>query len=347
MNASAFSELVKTPALLRNYSISELQELSQQYAYSPLIYSLIALKAHMEGDSDYEHYLNRAAIRVPDRKRLYHLIHANYEEQLTEIAENSISEQVAETEPELSEKAETSGVRETITEPVERNDNVFSEPEPELSAKTEPVQNEEAVTERMAQDDNIFSEQELLASADFEKVDDISGSEKEEKAAEEKPIELPGMEDVLQALKSLQEQAAPEVPKQEATEVKRTETESEPPPAAGGEHSFTEWLSLIKQGKNLSEPRPPVIEPDLTEEKFEFEREETSEEEKDIDAIIIGKQAKASLADDEELVTETLAKIYEMQGKTEKAVKAYQKLGLKYPEKSTYFADKIRELKNK
>lgn len=50
------------------------------------------------------------------------------------------------------------------------------------------------------------------------------------------------------------------------------------------------------------------------------------------------------------LMTETLANIYAEQGKYSKAIKAFNILRLKYPEKSGYFADqikKIEELKNK
>ena len=54
--------------------------------------------------------------------------------------------------------------------------------------------------------------------------------------------------------------------------------------------------------------------------------------------------AKKSVLDDNELVTETLAKIYADQGNYSKAIKAYDKLSLKYPEKSTYFAAQIKEL---
>ena len=51
-----------------------------------------------------------------------------------------------------------------------------------------------------------------------------------------------------------------------------------------------------------------------------------------------------SVAENDELVTETLAAIYFQQKNYEKAQKAYQKLSLKYPEKSVYFAARIKEI---
>ncbi|MCT4625030.1 MAG: hypothetical protein N4A46_15510 [Schleiferiaceae bacterium] len=59
-----------------------------------------------------------------------------------------------------------------------------------------------------------------------------------------------------------------------------------------------------------------------------------------------------NLADEEEednkqFITETLAEIYVKQGHYNKALEAYEILGLKYPEKSSLFADRIREIKRR
>ena len=57
--------------------------------------------------------------------------------------------------------------------------------------------------------------------------------------------------------------------------------------------------------------------------------------------------ASKAIKDVDSFETETLAKLMAMQGKSRKAINIYKKLSLKFPEKSTYFAARIEEIKSK
>ena len=57
-------------------------------------------------------------------------------------------------------------------------------------------------------------------------------------------------------------------------------------------------------------------------------------------------KADSSIQDNQEFISETLAQIYQRQGKINKAIEIYEKLSLKFPEKKRYFAQIIQDLKD-
>ncbi|MEQ9263199.1 MAG: hypothetical protein RLP14_08565 [Owenweeksia sp.] len=123
------------------------------------------------------------------------------------------------------------------------------------------------------------------------------------------------------------------------------------------EHSFSEWLKrLSKNDPADQDTTPPKAKPGDVGMGFE-EKVELFDTfvEKLPKLKQKGKTAEPPVArinmnqlqgsDDGALITETLAKVYIKQGHFDKAIKAYQILKLKYPEKSGFFADQILEIK--
>ncbi len=103
------------------------------------------------------------------------------------------------------------------------------------------------------------------------------------------------------------------------------------------ENSF----SLLKENDEIATPADSLIDRFLSSKTSSFRRnspDEISEE-----AISHKDVLEKSTAEDDELITETLADIYFKQKNYEKAIHAFEKLSLKYPEKSIYFASRIKE----
>ncbi|WP_088339593.1 hypothetical protein [Robiginitalea sediminis] len=114
-------------------------------------------------------------------------------------------------------------------------------------------------------------------------------------------------------------------------------------------HSFSEWLQLASFKKPAPPPAeaPVQTEPeaDPRKEKFELIDRFIAENPKIVpnpeqaEKVDIGASVQLNK---NELMTETLARVYLEQGKYKKAIQAYRILSLKYPEKSGFFADQIK-----
>ncbi len=163
-------------------------------------------------------------------------------------------------------------------------------------------------------------------------------------------------------------------PKKMASQEKVTES------ADSDLSSFTQWLKSLKQPEvnkpELIDPTPavspakdeiPIVAPKKAESEVtpEGEPQKTGippDEEQIRDAAKMKKANKKKKkkkkrkqqADDsdpiilsDEVYSETLAELLESQGHTTEAIAMYEKLRLKYPEKSRFFAAKIEKLHKK
>ena len=98
-----------------------------------------------------------------------------------------------------------------------------------------------------------------------------------------------------------------------------------------------------KQRKKKDEPTPKKLSRKELIDKFILENPTISRPKAEFYNPI--SVAQNSITDQENIVSETLAQIYEKQGYLDKAISIYEKLGLKYPEKSRYFAAQIERIK--
>ena len=100
-------------------------------------------------------------------------------------------------------------------------------------------------------------------------------------------------------------------------------------------YSFLDWFDIIDDNEPKVEKKLDLIDQFIKNSpKIEFSQEKKSDP-----GVIIEPKIK------DELITETLAKIYVAQKKFNKAIKAYEILSLKYPKKSSFFADQIIDIK--
>lgn len=114
-------------------------------------------------------------------------------------------------------------------------------------------------------------------------------------------------------------------------------------------HSFAEWLQLskpapIQRETTITAPANEELDKKYSLiDKFIEANPKIAPVKKDSPTPV---NASKTIAESPGLMTETLARVYLEQKKYTKAIQAYEILILKYPEKITFFADRILEIKN-
>ena len=119
-------------------------------------------------------------------------------------------------------------------------------------------------------------------------------------------------------------------------------------------YSFQEWLQLAKIKPIIREENTmasEISETDIEKQKKNELIDKFIEANPKIPPIKSNTSVSAfifepSKEDNSYLMTETLARVYLEQHKYQKAIQAYEILILKYPEKSSFFADRILDIKN-
>ncbi|SMO88164.1 tetratricopeptide repeat protein [Flavobacterium nitrogenifigens] len=236
--------------------------------------------------------------------------------------------------------------------------------------KTEPIVEQPILNSVEEDEDDSVIEEMIIPEFKMNSVErSILSSIKE---AETKAPEEP-KEEILEVLQSedKEEEEIQEENEEPIEEIIEEEEPNEPAKTAAEhleigkpldfslseKHSFQEWLQLsrtepIDRSNELSPEEQAKIEAAKEEErqkkaeiidKFIETNPKISPIKPGTSAPVV--QIEPPVEDNSYLMTETLARVYLEQKKYTKAIQAYEILILKYPEKITFFADRISDIK--
>ncbi len=313
--------LIKNPEKVSETQIEDLRVLSEKYPYSQ-VFSILYLKGlKNNGNFNFDDELTKHSFRITDRVQLYNLIEGTRfisEPETTTVEPQSLQESISENEPEQQEFSEEIPVINLEVEKAssEENGTIVKEEEPE-AIQEEPIEDTSD-----AVDENILHHA-LTASYQLEELSEAEEEELTHRLSENDPLG-------------------------DATDVE-SEKEDLPTVSHNSTHSFTTWLKANNNYEEDDDKDREHIKKIVTNfEGFDPSDDLFGEVKKPKTEFFSPvKKAKESLDDSSVPVSETLAKIYALQGNYPKAIEAYEQLSLINPEKKIFFANLIKELKKK
>ncbi len=380
MNRENFAEFLKNPEKLFHVTYEELKTLSLQYPFSANLHLLLWQKSRQEGHSEEDKNLAKAAAYTFDRPHLFRLFHSGEplirEDFVTEMEEFLELKELAllEAEPLAPRTEQQAPFRESdIAESPAANMTVDEhQPEGEEPAlpNLRPAEEmevpdsgsaglqtdipaaalspEQVETEEFREPEIVLTPLPMdiiLSSADMI-ADGIWAVERWRIEQVDQPQNWTETGDIPLDIipgNSNPEEAAgyPSGKREIIFEIANQETiqPTELPPAPLAKNRFSSW-------QRQSSVKPAFVIPDNSslgpasnpEPGFSPALEKAPEDN-------VRRLAEQSLAENEGLISETLANLLAHQGQNDKAIKMFERLMVKNPEKSAFFAAKIEELK--
>ena len=314
MQAKEFINYIKNPNSLEKNSVKELQKLVNDFPYFQSAHLLLSLASKKWDASVYQKSLKKTAIVVTNRSHLFNLIQ-QFEISNTVIEDSDHQKLVVEEVLEPIDSTKELNILKATELLIENSDSEISETE--FQQKTKPNAEEVLENEIAKQVVGAIVEKQMLNLSDTQLVFNQNK-------------EPENFTDWLRLIQKSNKQLS-------AENILDTNTENNTDIKTRLEKGkiITQESALNKKLKNLA-LIDKIIENSPGQIKIKDDQKFYSPEH----------NAKESLLENEHLVSETLAKIYALQGSVNKAVRAYEILSLKFPQKSAYFASLIQKLKN-
>jgi hypothetical protein len=308
LNWEEIAARIENPHLCSPNEVQDLKDFCDKFPYSQ-VFPLLYLKVLSKGNHiQFEEELEKYAHKITNRVQLYNLL---YVRQDTDISiEADFQNVIPEVQVDENEVINT----ELTTIEIQESISAIASEKPLEDVLEE--KNESHVDELQIEVDEL--DMEIIASSVTASF--ILETREETSAESELPEFDLSISDDLEDIDS------------ELDEFHNSDLNSN----TAAERTFLQWLTNsieINEEENNTESTYEVSFIEFEKPKREF-----------FSPI---KKAKESLSEETLPVSETLAKIYQMQGNISKAIYVYQQLSLIIPEKKTYFASQIKSLKKK
>lgn len=344
MNIEQLAAFIENPQLISADDISSLRLLSQKHPYSSTIHLLYVAAIARFQSVNLDETLGEVAFHIPDRVRLYHLIQDKPSFSTIETSAEPIIEKSNDGEKPIEtielEKIEEPQI-EAMDEKSDAHPEIREEKDAPLTSETQAEQEEIPIDLQFDFEKNSLPVDYFIeASNELPSINDLKSKHVSEKV-EEQNIE----EKVVLSENLI-------VPETENLNKEKVDS---------AEKSFIAWLKVGQHQTSSQESE------NLLSETNSLKQEPTQKDKNEKTESLISKyietepklakanqefykpseKAKESVNENTIPVSETLAKIYEKQGNFPKAIHIYHQLSLANPEKKSFFASRIEELKKK
>ena len=363
MNSAEYTSLLSHPDAVDERATDALEKIITEFPYFQSARALRLKGLYNQNSFQYNYALKVTAAYTTDRSVLFDFITSDT---FTSVAKTDYDakQDVFESSPvvatavpaaetvEMEHPVEVDLAKQSILTSIreaEQADKITTEFTPELTAEAEEINPEEFGP--IEEEPQFLPE--AIAPVEFSPVilPDLTSAETET----EQPV-VEEQDITSETLVQADTQAASATSPETATSETKLDIGKPLEFSKDETHSFAEWLQLSKF-QPIVRDESPIENSVVTETKTEKKQEEKISKDALIDRFIeanpkmpkVNPEAAPVAIEQKDdhtaLMTETLARVYLEQRKYQKAIQAYEILILKYPEKSSFFADRISEIK--